>query len=114
MFRLRPWPAHKDDVDRRVLVLKKGNYARAEQTLSLTYRDGYFTFDTDTGPDASVVKARRVPNRLARAALNCIDGIAKDGAVVPFRELFDQLQLQGHHVVTIRVCESPCSELSVN
>ena len=94
MYLRRPASDDKEAIkDRRVLELKKSNYAANGLTIPLVYQDGCFV--PDTMPIEEAIKGRRDSNRgdtkLAVAVLDYMRQAGRPGVVIAFHALFQHL-----------------------
>jgi RecA-family ATPase len=83
-----------DIQDRRVLEVKKANYAAGDVKLPLLYQSGSFVLDQE--PIAGTVGPSAPRTKTARLALAMLDYIRrKNPLAVTFREIFVELQTSG-------------------
>jgi len=97
LYLRRPKSEDPDAVkDRRILEVKKANYAADGLTIPLLYQGGYFVPDPDPLKEsAKAARAPRVSTRLATATLQVLREKGRSGAVVSFGDLFEPLKAAG-------------------
>jgi RecA-family ATPase len=97
LYLRRPKSDDQDAVqDRRILEVKKANYAADGLAIPLLYQGGYFVPDPDPLKESiKATRAPRVSTKLATATLQVLREKGRSGAVVSFGDLFEPLKAAG-------------------
>lgn len=84
-----------DDQDRRVLEVKKSNYAASGVSIPLLWQHGAFVPDPEPAEEGVAKRAPKVDTGLAIAVREYFGAHAPGGLVVKFQTLFAALQTSG-------------------
>jgi hypothetical protein len=108
LYLRRPRSDDPEEVkDRRILEVRKSNYAATGVSLPVIWHQGAFVPDSEPVSEGAASKrAPKVDTRLAVAAFEYFQNKAPDGSVVAFSALFEALQVSGvlpkGHYETVR------------
>ncbi|HEX4268888.1 MAG TPA: AAA family ATPase [Steroidobacteraceae bacterium] len=97
LYLRRPKTEDADEAkDRRVLEVRKSNYAADGTTVALRYESGYFVPDPNPLEEgAKPTRAPRTDTRLAVAAINHLRTAGAPGKIISFGQIFEPLKAAG-------------------
>ncbi len=99
LFLRRPKSKDMEETkDRRVLEVKKSNYAEDGGLIPLIYQNGYFVPDPAPIDETNSEQPEKAPPRLAFAALNFMRARAPHGMAVRFADILEEMQRVGEIV----------------